>query len=252
MAVKIYSTMGYMTLDVWVMANIIQLGTQDFCKRFLNVNNDPCGRQYDQMTQAARSGVANIAEGFSRHQTSRETEMKLLDVARASLCELLGDYYNFLLNLNECPWEKESKAAAFVYGIALDKPTYQKDWISESANHILAQKAKFERCLSSSNGGVVANSLLCLCVREINMLEKFIQRLLEEFKEEGGFAENMSRERLYVIKNSSRDNAKAPNCPKCGAPMHKIITQRGKDTQREFWGCTNYRTTGCSGTLNIE
>lgn len=59
-------TCGYFWLDSWVMANIVQLGTQRFCRQFLNRRNDPCGRQYDQMTQAARSGVANIAEGSAR------------------------------------------------------------------------------------------------------------------------------------------------------------------------------------------
>ena len=61
---------SYYWLDTWVLANVIQLATQDFCMRFLNRNNDPCGRQYDQMTQAARSAPANIAEGNSRRSTS--------------------------------------------------------------------------------------------------------------------------------------------------------------------------------------
>ena len=75
---------GYYWLDTWVLANVIQLATQDFCARNLNRTNDPCGRQYDQMTQAARSVPANIAEGNSRHSTSKETEMRLTDVARAA------------------------------------------------------------------------------------------------------------------------------------------------------------------------
>ncbi len=53
---------GYYWLDTWILANVIQLATQDFCKTFLNLQNDPCGRQFDQMTQAARSCTANIAE----------------------------------------------------------------------------------------------------------------------------------------------------------------------------------------------
>ena len=68
----------YFWLQTWTLASVVQLATQDFCKRFLNIKNDPCGRQFDQMTQAARSGVANIAEGTSRHATSRETEINLL------------------------------------------------------------------------------------------------------------------------------------------------------------------------------
>lgn len=52
---------GYYWLDTWVLANVIQLATQDFCMRYLNRKNDPCGRQYDQMTQAARSVPANYS-----------------------------------------------------------------------------------------------------------------------------------------------------------------------------------------------
>ena len=95
---------GYYWLDTWILANVIQLATQDFCTRFLNHNNDPCGRQYDQMTQAARSAPANIAEGNSRHSTSKETEMKLTDVARATLSELANDYLNWLLRQESIPW----------------------------------------------------------------------------------------------------------------------------------------------------
>jgi len=81
-------TGGYFRLDSWILANIVQLGTQKFCKQFHNRTNDPCGRQYDLMTQAARSGCANNAEGSARGATSRETEKKLTDVARSSLAEL--------------------------------------------------------------------------------------------------------------------------------------------------------------------
>ncbi|MBQ7539574.1 MAG: four helix bundle protein, partial [Bacteroidaceae bacterium] len=95
---------SYYWLDTWIMANVIQLATQDFCDRFLNRTNDPCGRLYDQMTQAARSAPANIAEGNSRHSTSKEAEMKLTDVARATLAELANDYLNWLLRHERLPW----------------------------------------------------------------------------------------------------------------------------------------------------
>lgn len=55
---------GYYWLDTWVLANVIQLATQDFCMHYLNRKNDPCGRQYDQMTQAARSVPANQLSSF--------------------------------------------------------------------------------------------------------------------------------------------------------------------------------------------
>ena len=100
---------SYYWLDTWVLANVIQLATQDFCARNLNRTNDPCGRQYDQMTQAARSVPANIAEGNSRHSTSKETEMRLTDVARASLSELANDYLNWLMRHECAPWSVKSE-----------------------------------------------------------------------------------------------------------------------------------------------
>ncbi len=118
------SRFGFYWLDTWVMANVIQLATQDFCSRFLNHSNDPCGRQFDQMTQAARSAPANIAEGNSRHSTSKETEMKLTDVARATLSELANDYLNWLLRHEQLPWSTHSAEYIEVASARLDKPDY--------------------------------------------------------------------------------------------------------------------------------
>lgn len=121
------------------MANIVQLGKQRFCKRFLNRTNDPCGRQYAQMTQAARSGCANIAEGSAWRATSKETEMRLTDVARSSLAELAGDYLNGLLQQGKVPWGKETAAARAVYAVRLDPPAYGEDAVHDACAHILAQ-----------------------------------------------------------------------------------------------------------------
>ena len=118
---------GYYWLDTWVLANFIQLTTQDFCLRYLNRTKDPCGRQFDQMTQAARSAPANIAEGNSWHSTSRETEMKLTDVARASLAELENDYLNWLLMHENVPWSVNDPEYQRVSNVALDRPTYRDD-----------------------------------------------------------------------------------------------------------------------------
>lgn len=95
--IKIHSVNGYMSLLSWRLGNILQLATQSFCKRFVDYKIDPCGRLRDQMEMAARTVPANIAEGSSRHQTSYETELRLLDVARASVSELEGDYLNWLM-----------------------------------------------------------------------------------------------------------------------------------------------------------
>ncbi len=88
MGVEIKFSQSYFMLNSWVLANIIQLGTQSFCDRFINYAIDPGRRLYDQMVLAARCGVANIAEGSASYSTSMETEMKLIDVARASIDEM--------------------------------------------------------------------------------------------------------------------------------------------------------------------
>ena len=185
-------TGGYFWLDSWILANIVQLGTQRFCKRFLNRTNDPCGRQFDQMTQAARSGCANNAEGSARRATSKETEMRLTDVARASLAELAGDYLNWLLQQEKVPWGKETPEARAVYAVRLDAPAYGEDAVHDACLNNLVEKRKFAEWLESDDDVTVANALLILIARVIHMLNRQMESQGETFKEEGGFREKLS------------------------------------------------------------
>ena len=139
------NSVGYKRLDVYVLANIIQLETLVFCRRFLSRADDPCGRQFDQMTQAARSGVKNITEGSERQATSMQTTLKLLDVAKASLCELRDDYLTWLLDKNLPPWPQRSAEAQEVYAVRFDTADYGDDINHDLARHIIAQRAKFAR-----------------------------------------------------------------------------------------------------------
>ena len=238
----------YYWLDTWVLANVIQLATQDFCIRHLNHTNDPCGRLFDQMTMAARSVPANIAEGSSRHSTSRETEMKLIDVARASLSELSNDYLNWIMHNESTPWSINTSDYQNVNNIQLDRPTYKDDVLHLSSIHILAQKHKFDSWLNNGDSLLAANCLLILCNRLIMMLRRQIEHLLETFKAEGGFTEGLTAERLsYRQEQSIQSNA--PKCPICGKPMIKRMAKKGINSGKEFWSCSNYPT--CNGTLNI-
>ena len=242
------SRVGFYWLDTWMMANVIQLATQDFCSRFLNHSNDPCGRQYDQMTQAARSAPANIAEGNSRHSTSKETEMKLTDVARATLSELANDYLNWLLRHEQLPWSTHSAEYIEVASIKLDKPDYQDDVLYQSSIHILKQKHRFDKWLLSEDSMTVANCILVLCNRLVLMLSKQIENQLATFREEGGFTEALTAERLaHRTEKSLQDDA--PVCPQCGKPMIKRMAKKGMNSGREFWSCSNYPA--CNGTRNI-
>ena len=239
-------TGGYFWLDSWVLANIVQLGTQRFCRDFLSRKNDPCGRLYDQMTQSARSGTANIAEGSARRATSKEAEMKLTDVARSSLAELSGDFVNWLMQQEKVPWGKNTPEAREVYGIRLDKPEYGQDVVHDACVHILVQKRKFARWLESGDDEAVANCLLILIARVINMVNHQLESQGETFEEEGGF-----REKLTGMRVEARAKQEdAPVCPDCGKPMTRRRARRGKNKGKEFWGCTGYPD--CTGVREIE
>jgi restriction system protein len=239
-------TGGYFRLDSWILANIVQLGTQTFCGRFLNRSNDPCGRQYDQMTQAARSGCANNAEGSARRATSRETEMKLTDVARSSLAELSGDYLNWLLRQGKVPWGKGTPEAREVYAVRLDTVGYGEDVVHDACRHILAQKQKFAKWLESGNDETMANALLILIARVINMLNHQLETQGETFGKEGGF-----REKLTSMRVSARaEQEGAPTCPECDKPMTRRQAKTGRNAGRDFWGCTGYPA--CRGAREME
>src|SRR5580765_7081469 len=101
---------GYRNLITYQKAEIIYDGTVYFTKKFLKKYD----RTIDQMVQAARSGKQNIAEASMASATSKETEIKLTNVARASLEELLIDYRDFLRVRDFVIWEKNSKEALYV------------------------------------------------------------------------------------------------------------------------------------------
>ena len=244
-----FGRFGYYWLDTWVLANVIQLATQDFCQRYLNHTNDPGGRQFDQMTQAARSAPANIAEGCSRHATSKETEMKLTDVARATLSELANDYMNWLLRQESIPWSMNAAEYKAVSSIQLDRPDYKDDVVHQCSIHILQQKHKFDAWLNGDDSIKAANCLLVLCHRLVLMLNRQMERQLQQFREEGGFTEGLTAERLAHRTQQSVNND-APSCPICGKPMLKRVAKKGINSGKEFWSCSAYPE--CNGTRNIK
>lgn len=249
MGVNIQFSQSYHWLDSWILANVIQLATQDFCDRFVDYRIDPGRRLYDQMVMAARCGVANIAEGSARHSTSIETEMRLLDVARASFDELQGDLFNFLLRRNGDVWSIGNQDREAIWQMRLDTPQYSADYLHDAAKHILTQKSKFTPWIDSNRSEIVANTLLLLCLRENKILHAQIENRLESFRQTGGFTENMTTERLKTRKTQASENG-APSCPKCGKPMLKRMQKKGQQQGREFWGCSDYPN--CNGTRPLN
>lgn len=248
MGVNIQFSQSYHWLNSWILANVIQLATQDFCERFVDYRIDPGRRLYDQMVMAARCGVANIAEGSARHSTSIETEMRLLDVARVSIDELQGDIFNFLLRRKADVWAIGNPFRESIWQIRLDTPQYSNSYLHDAARHIIAQKSKFDPWLGNDNPEIVANALLVLCLRENKMLQAQIQSRLESFRQIGGFTENMTAERLEARK-AQASSIGAPSCPKCGKPMLKRMQKKGQMQGREFWGCSDYPR--CNGLRPI-
>src|SRR2546426_2598648 len=109
---------NYRELLSYQKAEVVYDITYRFCQRFLSKGD----RTIDQMIQAARSGKQNIAEGSKAAATSKETEIKLTNVARASLEELLIDYRDFL-RVRDLPlWDKDSKEAQFVRKLSKKSP----------------------------------------------------------------------------------------------------------------------------------
>ena len=147
--IKFNSAASYFWLNAWVLANIIDLATQHFCDKYVDYRIDPGHRLYDQMTQAARSIRAYIAEGSGRHETSVETEMRLTDVARASSHELMGDFMNYMMRHSLRTWASDDNRFLSVFNLQLDKPEYSNNLISDAMNHISRQLSRFG-CFSTS------------------------------------------------------------------------------------------------------
>jgi restriction system protein len=240
---------GFRKLLAFTLATIVQLETLRFCRRFLTQDPreaerrfyDPKGRQYDQMTQAARSGRQNIIEGSERSSTSKDTEMKLTDVARASLGELRGDYEIFILDREALPWSQHSEDAKAVNAISLDEAGFSDDMVHESAKHALRQRKKYARWLDSGDALVVANTMLLLIGRALNMLKGLREAQGRAFEETGGFSERLMSKRLEA-RDKSREPS--PECPKCGKAMRRRQSVKG-----EFWGCSAFPE--CKGTREV-
>ncbi len=241
---------GYRRLDSFTLSTIIYLSTIRFCNRFLSLRNDPKGRLYDQMVQSARSGRANLMEGSERTATSKETEIKLVDVARASLIELLGDYEIWLLAGGKPPWPASHAEFQTVYSMRLDPPGIWKDYLHDADAYVLEQQRKFAHWLDSDDSMVAANASLLLCRRVIGMINGQLEHLGRVFREKGGLRERMTTVRIEARDSAMAADPDAPDCPACGKPMRTMLARRGKNAGNPFWSCSAYPA--CKGTRNID
>ena len=168
---------GYENLLSFQKARIVYDGTVWFCKHYLERRD----RTNDQMVQAARSGKQNILEGSQASGTSKATEIKLTNVARASLEELLEDYRDFLRVRNLEEWRKEHP-----YTMRLRQ-------LNRQAN---ANYGTFRKGIENSDPAISANVMIGLIKLTNYLLDQQIRQLEKAFLEEGGLRERMTRARL--------------------------------------------------------
>lgn len=169
---------NYRALLSYRKAEIVFDITFRFCQRFLKRGD----RTIDQMVQAARSGKQNIAEGSKASVTSTQTEIRLTNVARASLEELLVDYEDFLRVRDLRLWEKDSPEAIYVR--LLSKESH-------------ASFETFRSFCETRSQEVVANIAICLIHQTNYLIDQQIRRLEKDFLKDGGVRERMSAARRY-------------------------------------------------------
>jgi len=171
---------GYQKLLSYQKAEIVYDATVHFCDRFI----DRRSRTHDQMIQAARSGKQNIVEGSVASGTSKETEIKLTNVARASLEELLTDFRDFLRVRGLPLWDKNDPRAQAIR---------QLGHRSHESHGTYATYATY---VEQGDPEIAANTIICLIHQTNYLLDQQIRSLEKAFLEEGGLRERMTRARL--------------------------------------------------------
>lgn len=161
--------------------------TVEFCRRFLPAYGD---RTVDQMVQAARSGKQNIVEGSEDGQTSSEMEIKLTNVAKASLEELLDDYEDYLRVRHLPQWNA-------------GHPRYEKMRHYARSEQI---RKEYAQKIALMNDEEIANLSITLIHQAIYMLHKLLITMQDRFVREGGIKERMFQSRVDYRSNQSNLN----------------------------------------------
>ena len=180
---------GYAGLLAYQEALIVFEATARFTVRFLEKRD----RTVDQMVQAARSGKQNIVEGSKASGTSNQAEIKLINVARSSLEELLEDYKDFLRVHALELWPKDNREALFVRKLGAKKDTSYET---------------YRTYIETRSPEVVANILICLIHQANYLLDRLLRKLEKDFLEEGGLRERMTGARLAQREKQNRRSSR--------------------------------------------
>ncbi len=199
------------------------------------------------MVQAARSGRQNIAEGSRASATSSQTELRLVNVARASLDELLLDYEDYLRQNGHVQWAKDSPEAMAVRLVGKSTPD-QPDQSDPTT--------PYRPWFTDEKPEIVANAIICLIHQANYLLDRQIHALERQFVQQGGYSEQLAAARLrereqqtQADRSDQTDQTASPACPICGSVMAVRTAKKGPRAGGQFWGCSKYPA--CKGTKPI-
>ncbi|HRQ72691.1 MAG TPA: four helix bundle suffix domain-containing protein [Phycisphaerales bacterium] len=199
---------GYRKLRSFQVAQLVYDVTVRFCDRYI----DRRSRTHDQMVQAARSGVQNIAEGSQASATSKKMEMKLTNIARASLEELRLDYEDFLRQRGLGLWPREDDRRASLIARRCRTADEVAAWAAEvhgrhgrgGHTHTSIPSTTSTKSMRSTPPTpptypeIAANAALVLIAVAVSLLDRQIAAQARAFEQEGGFTERLHRVRTQA------------------------------------------------------
>ncbi len=187
---------GYRKLLSFQVAQMVYDVTVRFCDRYI----DKRSRTHDQMVQAARSGVQNIAEGSQASGTSNKTELKLTNVARASLEELRLDYEDFLRQGGLPIWDRNDHRRQELIDRRCATADEVAQWVKEVHDRGLhGQSGQKQPPNPATLPELAANAALVLLAVACSLLDRQLAAQAKAFETEGGFTE-----RLYRVRSQNR------------------------------------------------
>ena len=213
---------NYKNLLTFKKATVIYDLTYLFCSKYIS----KADRTYDQMVQAARSGKQNIAEGVAASSTNAETEIRLINVAKASLKELLTDFEDYLRTRHLTRWDEKGKEVTWLREFAKGH---------EDSGPYLAIAEK-------RNDEVLANMTIALLKQEDYLLFRQLKSLEEQLQTGGDFHSRVARTKKEMKIAQRKADYKAAyalakkKCPQCGERMDEKYEGSGINL-KSFWVC---------------
>ncbi len=205
-------------------------------------------------SQQANARQTNIAEGSRAAATSSQTELRLTNVARSSLEELLLDFEDYLRHRRLPAWSRESPEALAVRQVPRQYKQDRTD-LSDLTDLTEAERwTLYARWLEHGDPAVRANAIICLIHQANYLLDQQIAALERAFITDGGYSEQLASARVAHRSRKDQPPQSGPSdhipaCPKCGKPTVVRTAKTGKNAGKQFWGCTAYPD--CRGVVSL-